>query len=104
MLIFQKKAPQAKLVLVSPPTMVPNELIKRIRDAGFGEQSPEWLAKLATAYEAKAKANNWHFISLYDTLASGHTLDGAHANARGHRRIATTLWQELNRIQKTVQK
>ena len=102
--LFQKKAPQAKLVLVSPPTMVPNELSKRIRDAGFGEQSPEWLAKLATAYEAKAKANNWHFISLHDTLAPGHTLDGAHANARGHRRIATTLWQELNRIQKTVQK
>ena len=100
--IFQKKAPKAKLVLVSPPTMVPEEITRRIRDAGFGEQSPGWLAKLASAYEAKAKANDWYFINLHDTLALGHTLDGVHANARGHRRITTTLWQELNRIQKEV--
>ena len=100
---FQKKAPNARMVLVSPPTMVPDELSKRIRDAGFGEKTPEWLARLATAYEEVAKSNNWHFINLHDTLTPGHTLDGAHANARGHRRIATTLWQELNRIQKTMQ-
>jgi len=97
---FAKKAPKAKMVLVSPPTMVPSEFNERLKNSGFDEDSPAWLGKLATAFESTAKANNWHFISLHDTLAPGHTLDGAHANARGHRRIATTLWQELNRIQK----
>ena len=95
---FQKKAPKARLILVSPPTLVPSEFTQRLRDAGFNGQSPHWLAKLGQAYAKVAQENDWGYIDLHPTLAPGATLDGAHANAAGHRRIATTLWQALNHI------
>lgn len=95
---LRKKAPKARLVLVSPPTMVPGELTQRLHDAGFDKTSPRWLAKLGHAYAQVAKENDWDYIDLHTTLSPGTTLDGAHANPAGHRRIATTLWQELNRI------
>ena len=59
---------------------------------------PHWLAKLGEAYALIAKENNWNYIDLHNTLAPGGTLDGAHANKVGHRRIATTIWQQLNHI------
>ena len=99
---FQRKAPKARLVLVSPPTMVPSELDARLRKAGFNDQSSPWLAKLGEAYANAAKENGWGYIDLHDTLATGHTLDGAHPNDRGHRRIAITLWQQLNQLNKSL--
>ena len=95
---IHKRAPKARLVLVSPPTMVPAELNQRLRDAGFNHQSPRWLAKLGDAYAQTAEEHGWDCIDLHPTLAPGNTLDGAHANAAGHRRIATTLWQQLNQL------
>ena len=97
---FRRKAPSAKLTLVSPPTMVPGELSERLRNSGFGDQSPAWLAKLGNAYEKIAFENGWGYIDLHDTLTDGHTLDGAHPNARGHRRVAISMWQQLNALNK----
>ena len=95
---FHKRAPNARLVLASPPMMEPEKLTRRLRKAGFNEDSPHWLAKLGEAYALIAKENNWNYIDLHNTLAPGETLDGAHANKVGHRRIATTIWQQLNHI------
>jgi len=89
------RAQRAKLVVLAPPTMVPEELTPRLREAGFGAHSPPMLHKLSAAYRDLAARKSCGFIDLFPLLAPGDTLDGAHPNDAGHTKIADEIWRRL---------
>lgn len=94
-----RQAKDARLVILSPITMFPEELPDRLRNEGFGPESPEYLKQLGEAYAALARRRGWGFVDLYPVVASqANTLDGAHPNAVGHARIAGAIWPTLKEL------
>jgi hypothetical protein len=75
--------------------MVAEELTKRLRDAGFGGHSPQWLHRLGQAYAPVAREKKCKLIDLHPLLKPGDTVDGAHPNEKGHAKIADAVWQSL---------
>jgi lysophospholipase L1-like esterase len=90
-LIFREHASHAKITWIAPPTMVPNELTDRLEEAGFGEHSPAWIERLGQAYVPAAARVDCGVIDLFPVLKPGDTVDGAHPNAAGHRKLAATI-------------
>jgi len=93
---FRKHAPKAKIVVMAPPTMVPEEFAPRLRDAGFGPHSPDVLGRMSDAYRRLAGEKQCGFIDLFPVLKPGDTLDGAHPNDSGHTKIANEIWRRLS--------
>jgi len=93
--IFKAHAPGARIVIMAPPTMIPDKLTRRLRDAGFCEHSPSFLGELSDAYRDLAARRNCGFIDLFDVLDKGDTIDGAHPNDSGHTKIADKIWRSL---------
>jgi len=93
--VFRAHSPEAKIVVMTPPTMIPEKLTPRLRQAGFGPHSPPVLGRLSDAYRDLAASKNCGFIDLFPVLANGDTLDGAHPNDSGHTKIADEIWHRL---------
>ena len=94
----QRQAKDAHLVILSPITMFPDELPDRLRNEGFGPESPKYLKQLADGYRALAKRRGWTFIDLHRVVTAGNTFDGAHPNAKGHAQIAAAVWPTLKEL------
>ncbi len=90
--LFQGRAPEAGIVLMAPTGMDPDRLSPRMKEAGFGPQTNEYLELLSRAYDDLAQGNDYTYLTLFGVLDKGMTFDGAHPTSAGHKAIADHIW------------
>jgi lysophospholipase L1-like esterase len=73
----------------------PSQLSWRLRWAGFGEKSPQYLKLIGDALRDLAKRKGYRCVDLYQTVTADNTLDGVHPNAAGHRQIKDAILKAL---------
>ena len=93
---YQRTVPLAKIYIAAPPNIFPDDLTERLRKAGFGSNSPEYLKILSDSYRRLAEQKGLRFIDLYPVVSPGNTIDGAHPNAAGHAQVADAIWRVLS--------
>jgi lysophospholipase L1-like esterase len=93
---FHAKSPRLRLVLMTPGPFFPKALSEMLRDAGYGPQTPEYLAKLRDAFRDVARRRGFGFIDVTEALTDpADTLDGAHPTPQGHAKLAEAIWKQL---------
>ncbi|MBN2010015.1 SGNH/GDSL hydrolase family protein [candidate division KSB1 bacterium] len=95
---IQRDRPNTHLILMSSPKIDIVAMPRWLTQAGFGEQTNNYLARLHDEYKALAYRQKISFIELLYALPSGYTLDGAHPTIEGHRILAKYIKVELERI------
>jgi acyl-CoA thioesterase-1 len=90
--LFQQAVPGAEIVLMAPTGMEPGRLSPRMKEAGFGAQTNQYLGMLSRAYNDLAEKNHYSYLTLSGVLDEGMTLDGAHPTTAGHKKIAEHIW------------
>lgn len=83
------------VALVAPPMIFPDELSPRLREAGFGPETPRHLLLLRDAYRDLADRRGLRLLDLSGVLKPGQTLDGAHPTPPGHAALAAHLADAL---------
>jgi len=92
---LKRRFPGARIILAAPPTMFPQQFSDKLGEV-FGTRSLPRLREIGKAYETLAAEQGYDFVDLYPVFTEpGHTTDGAHASAEGHRRIAKAFEKAL---------
>ncbi len=92
---IQELLPQAKIVLMSSVKIDENQLIDKIREAGFGKHSNKYLRQIGKSYKKLAKIKGFDYIDLIAKLPKRNTHDGAHLNEAAHEIVAAVILKYL---------
>ncbi len=91
--------PKSEIVLMSSVRIDEDRLIARIRDAGFGEHSNNYLKRIGDAYQQLADKRGLGYLDLIAHLPKDNTHDGAHLSESGHQVVSETIVSYLKQTQ-----
>ncbi len=94
---LRKRYPQANFLALAPANFTMGQVTPGLRESGFGDATNHWLEQAGLQLKPVSRELGMDYISLYGTLADGHTTDGAHPTEAGHLSIAKRIlegWPE----------
>lgn len=100
---LRKNYPNAEIVLMSSPKLDPTAMNEKIKEAGFGTSTNEYLSRIAEGYSMIAADNACNFVDLHRLVPINNTYDGAHLDEGGHKIVANVIVRFLRELTQSKQ-
>ena len=102
--LYQQRVPKVQFVIALPTAQYPQKLIKRLRDANYGDASAANIKQIQAAFRAVAVKRHLLIVDLSGLPSTPEkSLEGIHPTPEGHVEICDAFWKAMNPLPATTQ-